>query len=84
VQFMVLVECVMAARARTNVSLDAELLEQAREFEINLSATLEARLREIVAERRRQRWLDENREALADANEFLERHGLWSDGLRQF
>jgi len=74
----------MAARARTNVSLDAELLEQAREFEINLSATLEARLREIVAERRRQRWLDENREALADANEFLERHGLWSDGLRQF
>lgn len=81
---MVLVECVMAARARTNVSLDAELLEQAREFEINLSATLEARLREIVAERRRQRWLDENREALADANEFLERHGLWSDGLRQF
>lgn len=74
----------MAARARTNVSLDAELLEQAREFEINLSAMLEARLREVVAERRRQRWLNENREALADANEFLDHHGLWSDGLRQF
>jgi len=30
------------------------------------------------------RWLAENADALTDANAFLERHGLWSDGLRQF
>lgn len=74
----------MPAKTRTNVSLDAELLKQARDLGINLSAALEERLREIVAERRRQRWLAANQEALADANAFLERHGLWSDGLRQF
>ncbi len=26
----------------------------------------------------------ENREALADANDFVHRHGLWSDGKRLF
>ena len=74
----------MPTKARTNVSLDAELLDQARELKINLSAVLEGRLRELVAELRRQRWLAENRAALADANAFLARHGLWSDGQRQF
>jgi antitoxin CcdA len=74
----------MSAKARTNVSLDAALLEQARALDINLSATLEGRLRELVAERRRRRWLEENRAALDDANAFVASHGLWSDGLRQF
>lgn len=74
----------MPAKARTNVSLDPGLLDEARSLGSNLSATLEGRLREIVAERRQQRWLAENREALADTNRFLERHGLWSDELRQF
>ena len=58
----------MVAKTRTNVSLDADLLAQARELNINLSATLEDRLREIVTELRRKRWLEENREALADEN----------------
>lgn len=61
----------MAAKRRTNVALDAGVLAQER-------------LREVVAERRRQQWLAENREALADASGFLSRHGLWSDGRRQF
>jgi post-segregation antitoxin (ccd killing protein) len=37
-----------------------------------------------VKQAREARWLAENDGALADANEFLKRHGLWSDGLRQF
>lgn len=74
----------MTTKARTNVSLDADLLDEARALNINLSAVLESRLRDVVAEQRRQRWLAENREALDDANEFLARHGLWSDGRRQF
>jgi len=41
-------------------------------------------LRSVVAEARQQRWLQQNRDALADANAFLTRHGLWSDGKRQF
>jgi len=74
----------MTAKARTNVSLDAGLLESARALGINLSSVLEERLREVVAARRRELWLAENRGAIADANAFLAEHGLWSDGLRQF
>jgi post-segregation antitoxin (ccd killing protein) len=37
-----------------------------------------------VKEARQQRWIEENRAALEDANAFLERYGLWSDGKRLF
>lgn len=74
----------MATKSRTNVSLDAALLQSARALGINLSLVLEERLREVVAVRRRELWRAENRGAIADANDFLAKHGLWSDGLRQF
>jgi post-segregation antitoxin (ccd killing protein) len=34
--------------------------------------------------KREERWLDENRGAIADANALVERLGLWSDGKRLF
>lgn len=71
-------------KTRTNVSVDAELLALARELRINVSAALEGRLKELVAESRSRVWLLEHAEAIKDANEFLERRGLWSDGKRQF
>jgi antitoxin CcdA len=73
-----------SGKARTNVSVDAELLALARELRINVSAALEGRLKELVAENRSRVWLEEHAGAIADANEFLGRRGLWSDGKRQF
>jgi len=55
---------------------DMEVLDQARELGIDL--------KQVVADARRRRWLEENRAAIADANAFLERYGLWSDGRRLF
>jgi antitoxin CcdA len=75
---------VFVGKVRTNVSVDPALLSEARALGINLSATLEDRLRDLVKQAREARWLAENQGALEDANEFLKRHGLWSDGLRQF
>lgn len=74
----------MTTKTRTNVSLDADLMQEARSLGVNLSALLEERLREEVAARRRTAWREENRGAIADANAYLVQHGLWSDGLRQF
>jgi antitoxin CcdA len=74
----------MAEKARTNVSIDANLLAEARALGVNVSAVLEVGLRATVAAERRRHWLDENRAALADANAFIAEHGLWSDGKRQF
>jgi post-segregation antitoxin (ccd killing protein) len=47
-------------------------------------ASLGVDLQAVVAEARQRRWIEENRGALSDANAFLARHGLWSDGKRQF
>ena len=66
------------------VRLDAALVSQAYELGIDVVAALETRLGSLIGQARQERWLKENREALADANAFLTRHGLWSDGKRQF
>ena len=77
----------MGNRARkqaTNLSIRSDLLRQAKARKINLSKTLEESLEKILREQDRQAWLEENREAIEAANRFVDRHGLWSDGLRQF
>lgn len=67
-----------------NLSINAELLQQARELDINLSQTLERHLAEIVREVRREQWLRENREAIVAYNRRIEARGTFSDGLRRF
>jgi len=68
----------------TNVSVRRDLLEAAREAGVNLSATLERALIEELAEARRRKWRDENREAIAAYNEHVEKHGTFSDDVRSF
>jgi post-segregation antitoxin (ccd killing protein) len=38
----------------------------------------------LVAEARTNKWREENGRAFIDANAFLDRFGLWSDGKRSF
>ena len=71
-------------RKPANLSINAELLQQAKELNINLSQTLERHLAEIVRQARREKWLEENREALDAYNRRVEAHGTFSDGLRRF
>ncbi len=65
-----------------NLFVDVELLDEARHLNINLSETLEQRLRGIVQAEHEKRWLQENREAIASINAFIDRHGLLADRLR--
>jgi len=73
-----------APKKATNLSINSELLAIAKEMKINLSATLEAELSEIVRQRKRKQWLEDNREAIESYNERVEKYGLFSDGLRRF
>ena len=68
----------------TNLSIRSDLLKQARARKINLSQTLEDTLEKILKDHDRQAWVEENRDAVAAANRFVDEHGLWSDGLRTF
>jgi antitoxin CcdA len=73
-----------APKKPTNLSINSDLLRRARELDINLSATLERALVEVLKTRQRERWLAENASALAAYNERIAREGIFSDGLRSF
>ena len=75
---------VSAPKRATNVTVNADLLAQARQCGVNLSQTLEDALKMRLAEERRRKWLEDNREAIEDYNKHFEKYGLWSDGLRMF
>jgi antitoxin CcdA len=65
-----------------NLFVDADLLDEARRLRINISDTLERRLRSIVRAEHEKRWLEENKEAIASINSFIDRHGLLASKLR--
>lgn len=67
-----------------NVSVRADLLEQARRHDINLSRALEDRLVELLREKERDAWLARNRTAIEAYNKRVERNGVFSDGMRSF
>ena len=71
-------------RRATNVTLPETLLRDAREMGINLSQACERGLAAAVAEQRRQRWLEENREAMDAWNGHVAEHGLPLAAYRQF
>lgn len=67
-----------------NLSVDDGLLEQARRLKLNLSQVFEASLIEAIRQRQSEDWLRKNRAALDAYNEHVEKHGVFSDGLRSF
>jgi len=62
-----------------NLFVDTDLLDAARRLRINLSETLERRLRMIVRAEQEKRWLEENQAAITAYNDRVSREGLLSD-----
>ena len=67
-----------------NLTVRADLLEEARAYKINLSQTLETALAVELKKRREAEWLEQNEAAIEAYNRHIERDGLWSDRLRLF
>ena len=67
-----------------NLSVDEGLLEHARRLKLNLSQVLEAGLVDAIRQQEGEVWLKKNRAALEAYNEHVEKHGVFSDGLRSF
>lgn len=62
-----------------NLFVDTELLDEARRLRINISETLESRLRTIVRAEQERRWLDANKVAIEAYNLRVARDGLLAD-----
>jgi antitoxin CcdA len=65
-----------------NLSIRADLAEEAKAFGTNLSAVLERALEQEHRERRRERWRAENRRAIEAWNEWIEENGIPFGELR--
>lgn len=68
----------------TNVTLNASLVDEAKELGVNISLAAASGLEGAVAKKRAERWLEENAAALDSYNRYVEKNGLPLEKLRLF
>ena len=68
----------------TNVSLSAALVEEAKELGVNISLAAASGLKQAVARRRAERWIEDNASALDSYNRYVEENGLPLEKSRLF
>lgn len=73
-----------ARKKPTNLTVNSDLLAQAKDYKINLSATLESALAEALKARKVDLWKEANKEAIVNYNKTIEEFGLFSDEIRMF
>ena len=73
-----------ANKKPTNLSLDQSLLQEARQFGVNLSQAAESGIKQAVASAKATHWKKENAGALQSSNTWVEQNGLPLDQYRQF
>lgn len=73
-----------ASKKPTNLSVNSDLLRQARDLDINLSAALEDTLEDLVRQRKAEQWLQQNRKAIDAYNDYFEERPVFSEGVRSF
>jgi len=72
-----------AARKRSvNLSIRAELADEAKAFGTNMSALLETALEDRHRELRRETWRGDNRAAIEAWNAWIEKNGVPFEALR--
>ena len=71
-------------RRATNLSINTNLLAEARALEINVSRAAEDGIAEAVRKESARRWKEENREAVEGWNKWIEENGLPLARYRQF
>ncbi len=64
----------------TNVSINSDLLLKAKQLKIDLSATFESALIEIVNVKQHELWRQENRIAIKEYNQLIDENGVFRNG----
>ncbi len=73
-----------APKRATNLTLNAKMLDTAKELGMNISATVDELLTAEVQRRYWQRWNEDNQGAIADYNARIERDGTFSQRIQRF
>ena len=67
-----------------NLSLNSDLLKKSKAMNINLSATLEQALKDLLARDRAEKWQEENKNAIKSYNRFIDEHGCFGEEYWEF
>jgi len=73
-----------AVRKAANLSIDVDLLSEAKALSVNISRAAETGIAEAVRKEKERLWKEENREAIESSNRWVEEHGLPLAKYRQF
>ena len=71
-----------AAKKPVNLSVNSDLLRQAKQLKVNVSQVLEVALANQVKSLREAQWLADNQEAIDGYNRHVEENGLWNEAWR--
>ncbi|OYU18753.1 MAG: post-segregation antitoxin CcdA [Rhodobacteraceae bacterium PARR1] len=74
----------MADRRSTSLTLDRDLLDEAKALGVNISRAAEAGVLAAVKAERARRWKVDNAEAVAAYNKWIEEHGIPLARYRKF
>lgn len=75
---------VRSPRQATNLSIRADLIEEAKALDINVSRAAEAGIANAVRAEKERRWKNENAQAFREWNQWVEENGLPFAEYRQF
>lgn len=73
-----------SGKRATNLSLSADVLEAAKNLEINISQVCDNYLREVVRREQERRWREDHADFIAAYNATIEAEGLPLDEWRSF
>ena len=68
----------------TNVSLSADLVEEAKRLGLNVSEACQSGLAAEVKKAREAAWKEENRAAIESWNDYIRKNGMPYDQYRQY
>jgi antitoxin CcdA len=73
-----------APKKPTNLTVNTDLLSQAKALNINISSILESALIETLKKNKRDEWLKENEGPIQAYNAAVKQNGIFSDGNKTF
>lgn len=72
------------AKIRTNLSLESELVAEAKALKVNMSLAAESGVLNAVRKAREEAWRRDNAVAIGSYNEWVEENGIPLSEFRQF